>query len=65
MSLDYAKIREAANGYRQDMTAFLRDMIALPSESSEEEASDETGGDASENESAEPAEDGQTEKPAE
>ena len=37
MSLDYAKIREAAEGYKKDMTAFLRDMIAIPSESSEEE----------------------------
>ena len=37
MSLDYAKILEAAEGYKEDMTKFLRDMIAIPSESCEEE----------------------------
>ena len=35
--MDYDKIRQAAEGYKQDMTRFLRDMIAIPSESCEEE----------------------------
>lgn len=35
--MDYSKILEAAKGYEKEMTAFLRDMIALPSESCEEE----------------------------
>ena len=35
--MDYNKIRRAAEGYKQDMTRFLRDMIAIPSESCEEE----------------------------
>ncbi|MDD6347425.1 MAG: YgeY family selenium metabolism-linked hydrolase [Lachnospiraceae bacterium] len=35
--MDYAKILEAAEGYKEDMTKFLRDMIAIPSESCEEE----------------------------
>ena len=35
--MDYDKIRRAAEGYKQDMTRFLRDMIAIPSESCEEE----------------------------
>ena len=30
--MDYAQIRRAAEGYKQDMTRFLRDMIAIPSE---------------------------------
>ncbi|MBQ0058680.1 MAG: YgeY family selenium metabolism-linked hydrolase [Lachnospiraceae bacterium] len=37
MSVDYAKILEAAKGYEKEMTKFLRDMIAIPSESCEEE----------------------------
>ncbi|MDO4478267.1 MAG: YgeY family selenium metabolism-linked hydrolase [Lachnospiraceae bacterium] len=37
MSLDHSKILEAAKGYERDMAAFLRDMIAIPSESCEEE----------------------------
>ncbi len=37
MSLDYAKINELAEGYKADMTRFLRDMIAIPSESCDEE----------------------------
>ena len=36
MSLDFDKIKEAAEGYRKDMTAFLRAMISHPSESCEE-----------------------------
>ena len=35
--MDYSKILEAAQGYQKDMTAFLRDMIRIPSESCEEE----------------------------
>lgn len=35
--MDFAKIKEAAQGYEQDMTRFLRDLIAIPSESCEEE----------------------------
>ena len=37
MSLNYEKILEAAKSYEKDMSAFLRDMIAIPSESCEEE----------------------------
>lgn len=36
MNLDYAKILEKADGYKADMSRFLRDMIAIPSESCEE-----------------------------
>ncbi|MCP4351840.1 MAG: YgeY family selenium metabolism-linked hydrolase [Desulfobacterales bacterium] len=36
--LDYAKIKELAEGYKPDMTRFLRDMIRLPSESCNEKA---------------------------
>ena len=35
--MDYSKILEAAQSYQEDMTAFLRDMIKIPSESCEEE----------------------------
>jgi putative selenium metabolism hydrolase len=35
--MDYTKIKAAAQGYEQDMTRFLRDLIAIPSESCEEE----------------------------
>ena len=35
--MDYSKILEAAQSYQEDMTAFLRDMIRIPSESCEEE----------------------------
>lgn len=35
--LDYELIKKTAEGYRKDMTAFLRAMIAIPSESAEEE----------------------------
>ena len=35
--MDYQQIRQAAEAYRADMTRFLRDMIAIPSESCEEE----------------------------
>lgn len=34
--MDYKKILEAAKNYEKDMTAFLRDMISIPSESSDE-----------------------------
>lgn len=34
--LDYAKIKEAAEGYRSDVVAFLRAMISHPSESTHE-----------------------------
>ena len=36
MGLDFDKIKQAAEGYRTDMTAFLRAMISHPSESCEE-----------------------------
>ena len=35
--MDYSKIKEAAQAYLPDMTRFLRDLIAIPSESCEEE----------------------------
>ena len=35
--MDFEQIRQAAAGYQKDMTRFLRDMIAIPSESCEEE----------------------------
>ena len=35
--IDYGKIRRMAEHYRSDMSAFLRDLIALPSESCQEE----------------------------
>lgn len=35
--MDFERIRQAAESYRQDMSRFLRDMIAIPSESCEEE----------------------------
>lgn len=35
--MDFEKIREAAKGYEKDMTAFLRDLIAIPGESCGEE----------------------------
>ena len=34
--MDYEQIKKAAEGYRADMTRFLRDMISHPSESCEE-----------------------------
>lgn len=37
MSVDFAKIMELSEGYKADMTKFLRDMIAIPSESCDEE----------------------------
>ncbi len=33
MGLDYAKIQQAAEGYQEDMTKFLRDLAAIPGES--------------------------------
>ena len=35
--MDFEAIKQVAAGYRQDMSRFLRDMIAIPSESCEEE----------------------------
>jgi len=35
--MDYGKVKEAAQGYRTQMTKFLRDLIAIPSESCDEE----------------------------
>ena len=35
--LDFAKINELAKKYEPEMTRFLRDMIAIPSESCDEE----------------------------
>ncbi len=34
--MDFAKIKAAAEGYKADMTKFLRDMIRIPGESAEE-----------------------------
>ena len=34
--MDFEAIKRAAEGYRADMSRFLRDMIAIPSESCEE-----------------------------
>ena len=35
--MEYTAIKQAAEGYEKDMTAFLRELIAIPSESAEEE----------------------------
>ncbi|MFI3312841.1 MAG: YgeY family selenium metabolism-linked hydrolase, partial [Eubacteriales bacterium] len=35
--MNYDAIKQAAKAYEKDMTKFLRDMIAIPSESCEEE----------------------------
>lgn len=35
--MDYSRVHQAAEGYLPDMTKFLRDLIAIPSESCEEE----------------------------
>jgi acetylornithine deacetylase/succinyl-diaminopimelate desuccinylase-like protein len=35
--MDYSKVKQAAQGYEKQMTRFLRDLIAIPSESCEEE----------------------------
>ena len=37
--MDFEAIKKAAQAYGPDMTHFLRDMIAIPSESCEERAS--------------------------
>ncbi len=37
MDIKFQKILDAAKGYEKEMTAFLRDMIAIPSESCQEE----------------------------
>ena len=34
--MDFEAIKRAAEGYRADMSRFLRDMIAIPSDSCEE-----------------------------
>lgn len=36
IKIDFAKVKELAEGYKNDMTAFLRDLIRLKGESSEE-----------------------------
>ncbi len=36
MTIDFKKINELAEGYKKDMTRFLRDMIRIPSESCQE-----------------------------
>ena len=36
MSLDYGKIKEAAQNYEKDMTKFLRDIVKFPGESCDE-----------------------------
>ena len=36
-TMDFEAIKRAAEGYQADMTRFLRDLIAIPSESCEEE----------------------------
>ena len=33
MTVPYEKIKEAAKGYEQDMTRFLRDIVKFPGES--------------------------------
>ena len=35
--IDYTAIKKAAENYEKDMTSFLRELIAIPSESAEEE----------------------------
>jgi putative selenium metabolism hydrolase len=35
--MDFLKIKEAAQNYEKDMTAFLRDLVRIPTESAEEE----------------------------
>jgi putative selenium metabolism hydrolase len=37
MNVDFGAIKSAAEGYKADMSRFLRDMIAIPSESCDEE----------------------------
>ena len=37
MNVDFGAIKAAAEGYKADMSRFLRDMIAIPSESCDEE----------------------------
>ena len=37
MTVDFAKVEELARKYEPEMTKFLRDMIAIPSESCQEE----------------------------
>lgn len=38
MSLDYGKIKEAAQNYGRDMTKFLREIVKYPGESCDEKA---------------------------
>jgi len=35
--MDFEKVKAAAQGYEKNMTKFLRDLIAIPGESSGEE----------------------------
>ena len=35
--IDYDRVRAAAEGYKEDMVKFLRDLIRIPGESCEEE----------------------------
>lgn len=37
MNIEFEKVLKKAKGYREDMAKFLRDMIAIPSESAQEE----------------------------
>lgn len=37
MNINFEKIKAAAEGYKEDMSKYLRDLIAIPSESCEEE----------------------------
>ena len=43
-AMDFEAIKRAAKGYEADMSRFLRDLIAIPSESCEEEAHGTDGG---------------------
>ena len=38
MTVNYAKIKEAAQNYEKDMTRFLRDIVKYPGESCDEKA---------------------------
>ena len=39
MTVNYAKIKEAAQNYEKDMTRFLRDIVKYPGESCDEKSS--------------------------
>ena len=34
--MDFGQIRQAAEGYREAMTSFLRDLVSIPGESAQE-----------------------------